>query len=406
MNTTTAPLRTALRFNAIRYDDVGRVNYIGAVRVRDLMVDGFDAPPAPNEGLTEEMALALQTNGAVQRRTTPSHVQGILDYIAAQAEEGEPMAFNAIVLYATDADWDPYTHTVTVRDTETGERLSASIGEGLHRGVAWANLLGLAKARGVRLRDLSDAAKARIANTTIPVLLVVDPNLNRQKADFNKLNQQKKLTQTVMTATEDSALSTLTKQLVKDVALFQGRIDMNNDSPSSKSGYLLSLAQLRFAVATLLLGRKTRNAKGPSGYPAQIEQLVEERGMAEVQRELREVFTAIATRCGGLSRLHRGAMTPQTSKAEVVKLRENTMLASNAAWRALLQALHQTKSEQLSYEDALERLSSHPDFTWERSGRIWKDTLIVTGEDGKPKLQSARENIDAASDALLRLIRS
>ena len=45
---------------------------------------------------------------------------------------------------------------------------------------------------------ISEAAQKRIDRATIPVIVVEEPNLKRQKTDFHKLNQQKPLTATVL----------------------------------------------------------------------------------------------------------------------------------------------------------------------------------------------------------------
>src|SRR5205823_971209 len=79
----------------------------------------------------------------------------------------------------------------------------------------------------------------------------------------------------------------------------EGRIDLNNASAGARSDKLLAFAQLRFIVASYLLGKKTRSKK-------QIEQDVETLAKLKDPRgELREVFTLIATNLGGLERLQR-----------------------------------------------------------------------------------------------------
>src|SRR5687768_11501559 len=89
-----------LDFKAIKIEHGDRILYIGAMPVFNLFSQGFVAPVA-SEGLSPEILKTVETNGAVQRKTNPTHVQGILDYIAEQAEKSEPWAFNSIVLYST-----------------------------------------------------------------------------------------------------------------------------------------------------------------------------------------------------------------------------------------------------------------------------------------------------------------
>src|SRR5439155_16055002 len=133
--------------------------------------------------------------------------------------------------------------------------------------------------------------------------------LKRQKTDFNRLNRQRPLTSTVLNLTDDSTLSELIRFLIHDVKLFEGRIELNNASVGAKSDKLLSIAQLRFVVASYLLGKRTRSTKAIE--QGVVDKLVAERGKDAVRSELREVFTQVATRLGGLERLHRNQLSNQ-----------------------------------------------------------------------------------------------
>jgi DGQHR domain-containing protein len=390
----------ALTFKAIRVSDSGRVSYIGAMPVYDLLDKHFVAPVA-SEGLAPEILDLVATNGPVQRKTNPAHVQGIVDYIIEQAEKDEPWAFNAIVLYSTT----PLAFEgVSIGMGSAGEARTTeafSVGEGLHRSLAWGVTLDLAKVRGVRRPEMSEQARRRIEQATIPVIVVEEQDLRRQKAEFNALNQQKPLTASVLTLTDTSELSQLTRQLIHDVPLFKDRIDLNNASVGARSDKLLSFSQLRFVVASFLLGRKTRRAKD---IEKAVSQLLAERGVKATRQELREVFTEIATRFGGLERLHRGRILPGEIGDFVRTLRRETLLASNAAWRALAVALHDAKEAGIDPVTAIERVKHDQAITWTRDAEFFRGTLLeVDPETGHPtgRLLSGRESIDSAAGKLL-----
>src|SRR5205809_492469 len=341
-----------LTFKAIKQVDGDRVTYVGAMPVFDLIDKGFIAPVA-SAGLSPEILSLVATNGPVQRKTNPGHVQGIVDYIVDQAEKAEPWAFNAIVLYSTTELVFEGQSIGIVSAGEARAEEAFSVGEGLHRCLAWAICLDLAKVKGVRRPEMSDAALRRIQLATIPVVVIEEKDLKRQKADFNKLNQQKALTSTVLNLTDETVLSELTRLLIDDVNLFEGRIDLNNASVGPKSDKLLSFSQLRFVVASYLLGKKTRVRKA---IDRDVEKLVAERGMGAVRKELREVFTQVATRFGGLQRLHSNHLSKQAAGDLVRTLRTETLLASNAAWRALFVALHEAKAAGIDIETAIDRV--------------------------------------------------
>jgi DGQHR domain-containing protein len=388
-----------LTFKAIRVTDGDRVTFIGAMPVFDLIDKHFIAPVA-SAGLSPEILELVLSNGAVQRKTNPSHVQGIVDYIVGQAERNEPSAFNSIVLYSTS---QLEFEGVSIGMASAGEARASeplSVGEGLHRCLAWAVCLDLAKVKGVKRPEISEAAIKRIQLATIPVVVVEEKSLKRQKSDFNKLNQQKALTSTVLNLTDDTVLSELTRMVIRDVKLFDQRIDLNNASVGAKSDKLLSFAQLRFVVASYLLGKKTRSKKA---IDHSVEKLVAERDKNAVRAELREVFTQVATRFGGLERLHRNQLPKQAASDLVRTLRNDTLLASNAAWRALFVALHEAKKSGVDIEAAIDRVRHDTAITWTRDAEFFLGTILeVDPETGKPtgRLLSSRESIDAAADKL------
>lgn len=388
--------RGYLDFKAIRTEDSGRVVYIGVMPIFELIDRNF-ITPVESEGLTPEILKRAKQNEPVQRRTNVAHVQGILDYIVEEAEAGNPWTFSSIVLYSTE---ELEFKTESVGHHSAGEARAThafSVGEGLHRSLAWAVALDQAKVRGVKRPEISADAMGRIERAAIPVLVVEEPDLGRQKSDFHKLNRQKPLTSTVLALTDDSLLSDLTKTLIGDVPLFDGRIDLNNASVGPKSDKLLSFAQLRFVAASYLLGRETRSKERIQG---RIEEIVADRGKRKVRAELREVFAEAVGKLPALKQLQTGTIPAKEIGSVVRQIRAETLLASNAAWRALFVAIHEAQQKGVSTKKAIARVSGDPEI-WSRSGGFFVGSLI---DQETGKLLSSRESIDAASGRLLELM--
>lgn len=388
-----------LAFKAIRISEAGRVSYIGVVPIVELITRGLIAPAA-SAGLSPDVLSLVPPRGSVQRKTTASHVQGIVDYIVSQAELGEPWAFNSIVLYSTA----PLRFTGISEgaggagDVHLGQVLS--VGEGLHRSLAWAIASGASKSPGVRRPSVTAPAQKRIERALIPAIVIEEHDLHRQHVDFNKLNQQRPLTATVLSLTDNSELSELTRQLIHDVALFNDRIELNNAGISANSDKLLSFSQLRFVIASYLFGAKTRSK---NTIEMGVNEIVRARGRDQVRSELRDLFTLLATQLGGLERLHRN-QTPTGQPAEFVRtLRRETILASNATWRALAIALHNAKDAGLDPATAIENLKQNERLNWTRNSVFFRGTLLeLNPETQEPtgKLLSSRESIDAAAAKL------
>lgn len=382
-----------LVFKAIKTQDGDRIVYNGSIPIYPLITQQFIAPVA-SEGLSEEI-LKKAGDGPVQRKTNPAHVQGIVDYIVEQAEKAEPWTFNSIVLYSTDElDFEGQSIGYqSVGDARIENALS--VGEGLHRALAWAVAIGHAKVRGVKRPEMSKQAQKRIERALIPALVIEEKDLGKQKSDFNKLNQQKPLTATVLSLTDaDSKLTDLTKGLIESVPLFKGRIDLNNASVGAKSDKLLSFAQLRFVVASYLLGNKTRDRKK---IEMEVEAIVDAQGEKAVSDELKGAFTIVATKLGGLEKLQSGVIASSQAGDFIRDLRKDKLLASNAAWRALFVALHDAKKAGISVETAMTRIRKDP-MLWARDNPFWMGNLI-DAESGK--LLSNRESIEGATQKLL-----
>lgn len=389
--------RGFLEFRAIKTKDSGRTVYIGAVSVFNLIDRNF-ITPAASDGLAPEILKRWgEKNGPVQRKTNAAHVQGILDYIVEEAEAGKPWTFNSIVLYSTE---ELEFEGVSIGHISAGEVRAThpfSVGEGLHRCLAWAVALGATKVRGVKRPQMGGKAEKRIELAAIPVLVIEESNLIRQKSDFNKLNRQKPLTSTVLALTDDSLLSDLTKTLIADVPLFKGRIDLNNASVGVKSDKLLAFAQLRFVVASYLLGPATRNKdKIQEG----IADIVDRRGKRAVRADLKVAFTEVASSFESLARLHSGEVPRGEAGNAVRQIRRDTLLSSSAAWRTLFVAIHMAQDKGVEPKTAIARLRRKPSI-WSRDDTFFLGTLIDRDTE---KLLSNRESIEAASRKLLKLM--
>jgi len=154
-------------------------------------------------------------------------------------------------------------------------------------------------------------------------------------------------------------------------------------------------------VASYLLGKRTRQA---AQIDRAVSQLVARDGLEPLRTELRTVFGEIATRLGGLERLHHDRL-PAGNRADFVRtLRRETLLASNATWRALAIALHEAKQAGIDPITAIERLKDDRTITWTRDAPFFRGSLLeIDPETGQltGKLFSSRESIDSAATKLL-----
>jgi DGQHR domain-containing protein len=402
-HTPTQP-KGYLDFKATRTVDLDREQFIGLMPVLDLIDKHFIDAKASAGLAPEILEISQRTNGhgPVQRKTTPSHVQGIVDYIARQAEAGQPWAFNSIVLYSTEPiEFSTESTGVAGSAGEARATGALSVGEGLHRCLAWSVFFG-AKVSGVKVPELTPAAAKRIELAAIPVIVVHEPDLHRQKADFHTLNLQKPLTASVLALTDETVLSDLTRCVISDVMMFKHRVDLNNASVGPKSDKLMSFAQVRFAVASYLLGRKTRS---PKKNELDIEQLVEDEGRAVIRADLKEAFTQIATGFGGLERLHNDRTYSPKMSEHVRDLRATTLLTGSSTWRALLVAMHEAADKGVDAKTAIDRVKK-AEVSFQRDSEFFASSLLEVDDEGEltGKRLHSRESIDNAATKLLAVM--
>ena len=113
----------------------------------------------------------------------------------------------------------------------------------------------------------------------------------------------------------------------------------------------------------------------------------------------------MATRFGGLQRLQRNHLPKQAAGDLVRTLRNETLLASNAAWRALFVALHEAKETGgVDIETAIDRVKHDDSIEWMRDAEFFRGTLLEVDPGTRQptgKLLSSRESIDAAAGKLV-----
>ena len=195
-------------------------------------------------------------------------------------------------------------------------------------------------------------------------------------------------------------LSALTKMVIADVKLFSDRIDLNNASPGPKSDKLLSFAQLRFVVASYLLGKDTRTTHR---IDLGVGKIVEERGLDPVRAELRDVFRA------DRDALRRARQAPPRPPGQTVQRRRRPAHARRDAAhlkRGLASPARRPPRNQgrgTPLETAIDRVKHSTGISWDETAPSGSATSS-TPDTGK--LLSSRESIDAAADKLLETIRA
>ncbi len=103
-------------------------------------------------------------------------------------------------------------------------------------------------------RTIEDEAGFATSNDTVPVMLFIDPHLQRSPRLFDDLNQTRvrpTRSQRVLTD-QDSPLANLVRQLVDELPLFQGLIELEKTTISNRSTALFTLNAVYQATQALL----------------------------------------------------------------------------------------------------------------------------------------------------------
>ena len=191
---------------------------------------------------------------------------------------------------------------------------------------------GAREIRGVRRPEMSDRALRRIEQGSIPVIVIFkSPTSAGRRRTSSMAELQKPLSGHGSSPHGRHG----TERHHAEAHLRREALPKPHRSKQCERRSAVGQAPRVCSVAVrrrVLPAWETRSRK-------QIEEDVEVLAKVRDPRsELREVFTLIATNLGGLDRLHQDRVPD--SGAFVRELRKETLLASNAVWRALAVALH------------------------------------------------------------------
>ncbi|HDQ71127.1 MAG TPA: DNA sulfur modification protein DndB [Chloroflexi bacterium] len=203
-----------------------------------------------------------------------------------------------------------------------------------------------------------------LENDTVPVMLVLDPDLKRSPRLYTDLNQtqlKRNLSQRVL-HDHDSPLAALVRQLVEEVALFKGLTELEKTTISNRSTALFTLSAV-YQATRALLGIRRRDPID-STQASTAHQFWQELG--EIITEWRQVI--------------QGEVTTDQLRREFVHVHSVTLLAIGMVGYELIQTYP---------DDWANRLPVLDDLDWSRENTsLWEGRAIVRG-----RMSKARDSI-------------
>jgi DNA sulfur modification protein DndB len=210
-----------------------------------------------------------------------------------------------------------------------------------------------------------------LADDTVPVMLVLDPGLERSQRLYTDLNQtqvKRNLSQRVL-FDQDSPLAALVRQLVEDVPLFKGMTELDKTTISNRSTALFTLSAVYQATQALLdVGRRDPI---DSTLAAVAQQFWQELGQV-----IPEWHWAI-----------QGEVTTAQLRKSFVHAHSVTLLAVGMAGHALIEACP---------DDWSERLRILGELDWSRENTaLWEGRAMIRG-----RMSKARDSAQLTANVL------
>lgn len=327
------------------------------------------------------------TGSGTNRKEDRKHREGIAQYI----ENTDDYVLNSILVYMgpEDAEFVP---------DEPGEPISQGVlytkpgakfvvGDGGHRTSAFDDV--------IRAHSHGDHVLERLGVNGQPIIVVLDDDPARRAQDFTDLqNNAKPLNASIAQSMDKRQLINrmLMERVIKntDIPLLDGgrRIEYLTDSPGKLSTKIMGFKTLRYATGTLLIGTEHRSTR--TWDDAVSVALSTQEG--ESYRRTVEFWTGY----GEIPSV-RDALTAERG---MVKLREETWLASANVIYAIAAAAHDVATRTTSEISEIMRAVVSIDFS--RTGTTLNGTLVdpakkVDGRAIPPKALTGRDAWEGAA---------
>ena len=270
------------------------------------------------------------------------------------------------------------------------------VGDGGHRTSAFGDV--------IQAHGHGDDIFDRLLTNGQPIIVVIDDDPVRRAQDFTDLqNNAKPLNASIAQSMDrrQGINRILIEKVIKesDIPLLGGgtRVEYLTDSPGKLSAKIMGFKTLRYATGTLLIGTSHRSTRSWEDAVA-----------VELATDEEACYQKIVDFWTGFGALPAVREALNAEKEGMVRLRENTWLASANVMYAIAAAVYDVSSRTTHSISQIMAALAEVDFT--RSGDTFNGTLVEPakpGVDGRTvpaKALTGRDAWEGAATVLVRKI--
>jgi DGQHR domain-containing protein len=242
--------------------------------------------------------------------------------------------------------------------------------------------------------------KPALAEDSVPVTLVVEPNIQQVHQDFADAAQTKQIPPSLLTLynTQDE-LSHLTVEITENVALFNGRIEKVGKTVSKRSSNFYTLNHVRMSVGAILTGDSS--STGPA-LRDQTAAMLEGPNYSHWRSDIEWYFNELSELIHEWS-LVRDSNLGKTTLLDVEEFRAKYVHFTGTGIAVIGAVGHRILKlkDQVARQAAMKKLAS---IDWERTdgqggpNRFWEGTILLA--DGR--LITSRYALEAAVRRVLQ----
>jgi DNA sulfur modification protein DndB len=310
------------------------------------------------------------------RPVNEKHVQAIKDYIIERASVG-----NKWILGAITANVDPerikYQHIwgdlyVVMIPNNT----SLEITDGQHRKRALSELV-----------ESEGPERDYVSNSTFPVTLVLEGDLDQCQTDFRDMAQTLAIAKSLLVAYGNFGRDAVAKELVQSVDMFRHKTQMIKSTPGSRTKYIYTINYIAKMVSCAFTNNPSDKLSG----------LNDEAKISSATEALSEALNTFFEACSDSSDM---VESDEISTDKATTFKENSLLGVSVGLEILGRLLYRTLDQENQSFDTSMIEQMAQDIDWSKNGDLWQGTVVLDSGKISAGRGSVNDAVVAAIDHL------
>ena len=248
-----------------------------------------------------------------------------------------------------------------------------------------------------RLKAIEKAIIERpdLRDDSVTVLVVQEDDIDQIHQDFADCAKNKPIPPALLAAFDvTNVLAKLTRQITRDLVVFEGRIDKISKSLGKDPSYIFTMNQLRIGMAEFLFGSSRR-------------QVIESRSNQQKSefRSLLETAKLFYTEFANNNDTWKLLLKPasQTVNLDLYSLRQERIDFNTVGFQVISRVGHLIFfGKQFSNEEKNLLINALAGLDYRRNSKLWENNLVIDDGDGNRKIVTQSAAVDKGFKVAVR----